>query len=63
MITSLGEFHIRLYEFLDSQSRHLGYGTYFFFASLMILMGFWTYFCVPETKGTRGLHPFSLTAG
>lgn len=29
----------------------LGYGTYFFFASLMILMGIWSFFCVPETKG------------
>ncbi|KXT14897.1 hypothetical protein AC579_753 [Pseudocercospora musae] len=30
----------------------LGYGTYFFFATLMVLMGFWSYFSViPETKG------------
>ncbi|KAL4958432.1 general substrate transporter [Aspergillus filifer] len=29
----------------------LGYGTYFFFATLMILMGFWAYFFIPETKG------------
>jgi hypothetical protein len=29
----------------------LGYGTYFFFASLMICMGFWAWFFVPETKG------------
>ncbi|KAF7197981.1 Quinate permease [Pseudocercospora fuligena] len=29
----------------------LGYGTYFFFATLMVLMGFWSYFFVPETKG------------
>lgn len=29
----------------------LGYGTYFFFASLMILMGVWSFFCVPETRG------------
>lgn len=29
----------------------LGYGTYFFFASMMILMGIWSFFCVPETKG------------
>ncbi|SMY28530.1 unnamed protein product [Zymoseptoria tritici ST99CH_1A5] len=29
----------------------LGYGTYFFFASLMVAMGFWAYFFVPETKG------------
>ncbi|KAL2823867.1 general substrate transporter [Aspergillus cavernicola] len=29
----------------------LGYGTYFFFASLMICMGFWSYFFIPETKG------------
>ncbi|KAL7276701.1 hypothetical protein RUND412_000282 [Rhizina undulata] len=29
----------------------LGYGTYFFFASLMICMGIWAFFFVPETKG------------
>ncbi|EON69551.1 hypothetical protein W97_08811 [Coniosporium apollinis CBS 100218] len=29
----------------------LGYGTYFFFASLMVLMGFWAWWCIPETKG------------
>jgi len=29
----------------------LGYGTYFFFASLMVLMGTWAFFFVPETKG------------
>ncbi|KAI5796437.1 general substrate transporter [Geopyxis carbonaria] len=29
----------------------LGYGTYFFFASLMIVMGVWSFFFVPETKG------------
>jgi len=29
----------------------LGYGTYMFFASLMIVMGFWAWFVVPETKG------------
>lgn len=29
----------------------LGYGTYMFFAALMVLMGFWAWFCIPETKG------------
>jgi sugar porter (SP) family MFS transporter len=29
----------------------LGYGTYMFFGSLMIIMGFWAFFFVPETKG------------
>ncbi|CAE6435927.1 unnamed protein product [Rhizoctonia solani] len=29
----------------------LGYGTYFFFASLMIVFGVWAYFFIPETKG------------
>lgn len=29
----------------------LGYGTYMFFGALMILMGFWAFFFVPETKG------------
>jgi Sugar (and other) transporter len=29
----------------------LGYGTYMFFGSLMILMGFWAFFFIPETKG------------
>jgi hypothetical protein len=29
----------------------LGYGTYMFFGSLMVLMGFWAWWCIPETKG------------
>ena len=29
----------------------LGYGTYFFFGSLMICMGIWAYLFIPETKG------------
>ncbi|KIX00602.1 uncharacterized protein Z518_09667 [Rhinocladiella mackenziei CBS 650.93] len=29
----------------------LGYGTYMFFGSLMILMGIWAFFFIPETKG------------
>ncbi|KAF3916465.1 hypothetical protein ABW20_dc0100239 [Dactylellina cionopaga] len=29
----------------------LGYGTYMFFASLMVAMGIWAYFFIPETKG------------
>ncbi|KAI0007685.1 sugar transporter [Xylariaceae sp. FL0662B] len=29
----------------------LGYGTYMFFGSLMVVMGFWAFFFVPETKG------------
>ncbi|KAK1450308.1 quinate permease [Colletotrichum melonis] len=29
----------------------LGYGTYMFFGALMILMGVWAFFFVPETKG------------
>ncbi|KAK1981149.1 quinate permease [Colletotrichum cereale] len=29
----------------------LGYGTYMFFGTLMILMGIWAFFFVPETKG------------
>ncbi|PPJ58330.1 hypothetical protein CBER1_04489 [Cercospora berteroae] len=29
----------------------LGYGTYFFFASLMVCMGVWAWLFVPETKG------------
>lgn len=29
----------------------LGYGTYMFFAALLILMGIWAFFFVPETKG------------
>lgn len=29
----------------------LGYGTYMFFGALMIVMGFWALFFVPETKG------------
>ncbi|KXH53661.1 quinate permease [Colletotrichum simmondsii] len=30
----------------------LGYGTYMFFGALMILMGVWAFFFVPETKAT-----------
>lgn len=29
----------------------MGYGTYFLFATLMVLMGFWAFFFIPETKG------------
>lgn len=29
----------------------LGYGTYMFFGALMVLMGFWAFFFIPETKG------------
>lgn len=29
----------------------LGYGTYMFFGSLMIVMGIWAFFFIPETKG------------
>lgn len=29
----------------------LGYGTYMFFGSLMVLMGIWAFFFIPETKG------------
>jgi hypothetical protein len=33
----------------------LRYGTYMFFASLMVLMGIWSFFFVPETKGSFSL--------
>ncbi len=29
----------------------LGYGTYMFFGALMVIMGFWALFFIPETKG------------
>lgn len=29
----------------------LGYGTYMLFGALMIIMGFWALFFIPETKG------------
>ena len=29
----------------------LGYGAYMFFGALMIVMGIWAYFFIPETKG------------
>ncbi|GKT95806.1 quinate permease [Colletotrichum tofieldiae] len=29
----------------------LGYGAYFFFSSILMLMGIWAFFFVPETKG------------
>ncbi|KAI5238044.1 hypothetical protein E4T42_09081 [Aureobasidium subglaciale] len=30
---------------------HLGYGAYFFFGVILIAMGIWSFFFVPETKG------------
>ena len=41
----------------------LGYGTYMFFGSLMVLMGFWAFFCIPETKGLTLEEMDSLFAG
>jgi hypothetical protein len=32
---------------------NIGYGTFLLFGSLCIVMGIWTIFCVPETKGVR----------
>lgn len=29
----------------------LGYGTFFMFGGFVILMGTWSFFCIPETKG------------
>lgn len=29
----------------------LGYGTYFMFGGFVIVMGIWSFFCIPETKG------------
>lgn len=29
----------------------LGYGAYFFFSAILVSMGIWAFFCVPETKG------------
>ena len=29
----------------------LGYGAYFFFSAILVSMGVWAFFCVPETKG------------
>lgn len=34
----------------------LGYGTYMLFGSLMILMGGWAFFFIPETKGKLALY-------
>lgn len=34
----------------------LGYGTYFMFGGFVIVMGFWAFFCIPETKGLCSLH-------
>ncbi|KAK0615492.1 putative quinate permease, partial [Lasiodiplodia hormozganensis] len=46
----------RLWSYVVSRSTpymisDLGYGTYFFFGSLMVLMGFWAMWCIRETKG------------
>lgn len=35
----------------------LGYGTYFVFASVLVGMGIWAFFCVPETKGKQRISP------
>ena len=32
---------------------NITYGTFLLFGSLCIVMGIWTVFCVPETKGVR----------
>lgn len=32
----------------------LGYGTYFVFGGVVMLMGIWAFFFVPETKGKSG---------
>lgn len=29
----------------------LGYGAYFFFSTVLVLMGLWAFICIPETKG------------
>lgn len=29
----------------------LGYGAYFFFSTVLVLMGIWAFICIPETKG------------
>lgn len=29
----------------------LGYGAYFFFGGVLVLMGLWAFICIPETKG------------
>jgi hypothetical protein len=34
----------------------LGYGAYFFFGAILICMGIWSFFCVPETKGKFPKH-------
>ncbi|KAH7341192.1 quinate permease [Pyrenochaeta sp. MPI-SDFR-AT-0127] len=47
--TWLGSFIIaRSTPFMISD---LGYGAYFFFASILVAMGVWSFFFVPETKG------------
>jgi hypothetical protein len=28
----------------------LGYGAYFFFSTVLVLMGLWAFICIPETK-------------
>ncbi|KAF3922749.1 hypothetical protein ABW21_db0208184 [Orbilia brochopaga] len=40
----------------------LGYGTYLFFASLMVIMGIWSWWVVPETKG-KTLEEMEVTFG
>ena len=31
----------------------LGYGMYFVFGGVLLLMGIWAFFCIPETKGKQ----------
>ncbi|KAK7959538.1 uncharacterized protein PG986_004392 [Apiospora aurea] len=48
-VTWLGSFIIA--RFTPYMISDLGYGAYFFFASILISMGIWAFFFVPETKG------------
>ncbi|KAK8063446.1 hypothetical protein PG996_008098 [Apiospora saccharicola] len=48
-VTWLGSFIIA--RFTPYMISDLGYGAYFFFGSILVSMGVWAFFFVPETKG------------
>ncbi|KAK8079086.1 hypothetical protein PG994_002893, partial [Apiospora phragmitis] len=48
-VTWLGSFIIA--RFTPYMISDLGYGAYFFFGSILVSMGIWAFFFVPETKG------------
>lgn len=49
--TSQWAWQVAISRATPSMIANIGSGTYFFFGACLIAMGFWVWFCVPETKG------------